>query len=314
MVDLSSLARVLWHHKVIVLGGVVVACVAAVFSVYRVSDGALVDRVPPRYESSIRLLVSDVPVYQTQDVRQFENGQQIVRGLAVSQLAGTYPYVIMSDAVLGRVAQSVGAPVDAYDVHAYRRTVAPNADQTATLAGDNSLPIVEVGVTAASRDLAERVTTITAETFIALLAEQQNAARLPLDERVTVTQLGEASRAEPVGSSQLGLQVLVFIGVLMMFVFAALSRHNLQSTRDGGFFEQGTLSTSSNERLGNRAGGSDAGDGSLDPDLRSGTGRLETDIGIDIRGSGDVEGAGERADPRFRDGFVHSRGGGRSRN
>jgi hypothetical protein len=248
-VDLSLLGRVLWRQKLVVLFGLVVAVALAVLSVYRPVDGELVRRTPTEYQSSAYLLVSTLSPFRAQEIRNTQTGQQIVTGLQASQLAGTYPYMILDSGFQEAIAKAANVSRSDYEIDAFRRTQAPSVNQNATLSGDNSLPVIEVKVTAESPDIAERVAAANTQAFVGMVTDQQNAAGIDPAERVSVSPIGQPAAAEAVGRSPLVLECIVFVGVMAVFLGLAFSLHNRRETkRASGSSSEAPSRSGGNER------------------------------------------------------------------
>lgn len=178
---------------------------------YQWHDGGLHSREKPRFETTARFLVSEMPIFQSYAVRPVETGQEVVRGLQASQLAGTIPYVLTGDEMMSSIAKTASVDRSSFEMTAYRRTVAPNVDQGAAVAQDNTLPVVEVKVVAGSSRVASAVASAAVEAAITYAGGQQTKAQVPPEQRMTISSLGAPSVPKSTSQSLLPLQGLVFV-------------------------------------------------------------------------------------------------------
>jgi hypothetical protein len=238
-VDISKIGLAFRKQKLLTLFGLLVAVAAAVLSGYRVTDGGhLQARTESTYISTERILVQNISMFRSQQTHAV--GEVSVRdrtvpqnstinGANAAQLTAAYAYVLTGDDIRQRVSRSLGVDPSLYTLTAARRSSNPDDVENLGVTASSDIPVLEVTVTAHDPVLAERAASIAGGEFVAFVGEQQAAANIPQDERVTVSVLNVASAAVETGRNPLFTEAIVFVGVFAVFSMVIFSRANARA-------------------------------------------------------------------------------------
>ena len=168
--------QVLWNYKWLLLFGVVVAAVAAVFAGFTYVNGQLVPRAAQTWSASTEMLVTSdsaalfqaevpgVPVQPGVTEPQFAK---------LSENALIYAYILAGDEIQEKVEASVGTldPLTE-SITSLRRTTQPAGDER--FPGRYELPVLEAVGTAATSARAEEISKAAAAAFVLYLTAQQD--------------------------------------------------------------------------------------------------------------------------------------------
>lgn len=205
--DLAVYSQIVWRHKLVVLAGVALGVVLAVFSYYRVDVGAPPKLTPRKAE----LWQSSASVLLTQ-------GSQVVPVPGVSDpgrlsaLAGLYARLAMSDEVLRRMAQAGGA-VGTFEA-------VPSIDR----GSESVLPVVSLFGKGSTPERARGAVASGLDAFLAYVRDQQSS--IPQRSRVKLRVLNSPQPAQLVVPRKKTLPIVVFLSVLMAAIASAFILEN----------------------------------------------------------------------------------------
>jgi hypothetical protein len=214
--DLSLYGRVLWRFWPLLVGGFVVACVLAVFSVAKLSPSGISYRKPAVYGASAELLLTQ---------KGFPWGRTAI---PTSGPAGTQPNN------LSGLTELYSQFANSNEVAAIMlRRGAPKTWKvvanplTPTLEG-SALPILAVTGEAYTPADAAKAATLGTLSLIQYVQAQQKAAAIPVSQRVNiqVLQAPTALKAVAVSPHKKTLPLMVFLGVMVATIALAFVLEN----------------------------------------------------------------------------------------
>jgi hypothetical protein len=229
--DLRVLAGVLRRHKVIVVGGVLVAVVLATLSYAKptLDNGkpGLEPRKQEVWQSSVTLFLTQrgFPAGRTEQplvTRKIGNSEQTVAQYAdpgrFTSLAPLYAKLANSDAVK-RLVLRTGGPIVG------RVKALPTADTSYGLV--NGLPMITIFGTASTQKDARVGATRYANGFTQFLVASQKQAKIPKDKRVVVEVLNAAGSDDTLlVPRKKTLPIVVFLAIMCATIALAFVREN----------------------------------------------------------------------------------------
>ncbi len=224
-------ARVLWRQKRLVLAGMAVALVLSVLAGYRVTSEGLAPRAERRYTSVSSIFVAGEQGGAFRAVSPRSEEEAAKPGEDPGDLADVYAQLVVSDEVRQRVERVYGSLEEKKsEISAFRQVA--RAPRTGVGAGrPRPLPFVEINATAPDPGNARRLAQLTAETFLRFVDEQQVAAGIPPNERVSLELARRGTSGRLTGRSPLALVALLFVGFMTFFVALAAILHNVGEHR-----------------------------------------------------------------------------------
>lgn len=205
--DLAVYAQIVWKHKRIVVAGVALGVVLAVFSYYRVEAG-----VPPQ------LTPRKAEVWQSSASVLLTQGKQVVPVPGVSDpgrlsaLAGLYARLAMSDEVLRRMAQAGGA-VGSFEA-------VPSFDRDS----DSILPVVVLFGKSSTPERAQAAVASGLAAFLSYVRDEQKTVRER--NRVKLRVLNSPQPAQLAVPRKKTLPIVVFLSILMAAIASAFILEN----------------------------------------------------------------------------------------
>jgi len=215
--------QVLWAYKWLVSLGVVVAIVSGFFAGFRVIDGSVESKAVVQYSAATTVLIGSEDQQIFQGVRvipvpeEGEDGTTAeIQPLDLAGRAVVYAYVIAGDTIRQLTEEKVGKFTGDEGITAMSRSTQPTGDER--FPGRLSLPIIDIRGQALTPKRAEEISAAAAEVFLAYAAADQDAAKMPVEERVKLTPLrsGDAEKLE--GSNPMIPVVLTGVGVMIAFL------------------------------------------------------------------------------------------------
>jgi hypothetical protein len=232
--DIRLFFRVLWRFKALVVLGIMLAVGLATLSFVRVTP----DGFPPSYtyrasetwSVQATLLVTQegfplgraVPGFMAADPARGLPAVQVGDPNTLTSLALVYTQLLNSDAVRRRVFGSIN------------RTLAGpprTTDYSATLISDssgNTLPLVLITGLAPTPREAASVAKRASLAFRAYLQEKQQAAKIALNERAVVQEIGSASQATLLKGRKKTAPVFIFLAIMIATCGLAFMLENLR--------------------------------------------------------------------------------------
>jgi hypothetical protein len=233
-VDLRAYARTLWRFRLLILAGLVAAAALALLSVARVSftggSPKLTYRKPSIWQARTALLMTQNGFPWGRAIQGFLPGNPQTGAPAVpvgdtsrlSDLSSLYVQLANGDAVqrlmfaTGRVRGAMNAaPVYSFAV--------PGSGLNASL-----LPMINIVGTATSPQDAIETADLGTRAFLTYLGRQQQAARIPPNDRVVMQILNRPAGAQMVSGHRRTLPVVIFVSVMSIFVALAFVLENLR--------------------------------------------------------------------------------------
>ena len=207
--DLALYTRVMLRHRFVLLGGVVLALVLAVFSYYRVDLG-----LPPK------LTPRDAEVWQSSASVLLTQRSQVVPVPGVgdpeslADLASLYARLATSDAVVSKMPRAARAAGSFQAV--------PSVDRRSEV----GLPVVTlVGISSAPRR-AQLVVSEGLRVFLSYVRKQQGLTGVPKKSRVELRVLNSPAVAVLVEPRKKTLPIVVFLSVLIAAIASAFVLEN----------------------------------------------------------------------------------------
>jgi hypothetical protein len=230
-VELGLYARVLWRYRPLLVYGFFVAVVLAFLSYARITTHGVQPRGGQTWQSTVTLLISrqhDFPWGRTApEYLPAKPGGipsvQVADQNELTNLALIYAELANSDAVR-KLIQAHGA------VHGtlQAQPVFETANSSVVNGSQYPLPLLRLTSTASSSAWAVSTARIGTSAFLQYLRNQQNAAKIPGDQRVSVEVLQRADAASPTSGHGKALPLIVFMGVLIAVVALAFVLENLR--------------------------------------------------------------------------------------
>ncbi|MCC2034028.1 hypothetical protein [Microbacterium allomyrinae] len=236
----------LLRQKVLLIIGLIVSIAAGLLAGFTIQNGEVIPRADRVYTaSSTVLLSSPQPDYfqveipsVTQALPQTAEGEQsqeliVTESVPIDLAANAVilAYLASSDAIEQVVADEMGGLSDDEGITAVSRTTQPTGDET--FPGRLTLPLLSVGATALSPARAEALAAAATDAFAAMVVEQQDAAGVAEDIRLTTDVLNEPVADEGEGSNPAIPVVVVAVGVFLLFIGAALIIESIRDRRRG---------------------------------------------------------------------------------
>lgn len=220
--DVPNYLRILWKSKWLLVVGALVAAAAAFLAGFQIVEGRVVPRTATAYTAETTLLVSSQADNMFQAVIP---GQQLVEGqtqpetVDLASKAILYAYVISGLEMRSAVETQVGAFSDTDALSAVRRTTQPGGDEA--FPGRYTLPILSVVGASLDPARAETIAQTAADLFTEQIVAEQDAAALPVPDRVVVSVLDRSEATEVEGSNPAIPVAITFVGVFLLSVAAA---------------------------------------------------------------------------------------------
>lgn len=230
--DVPQYLRILWAAKWLLLVGVIVAVVAALFAGYTVENGRLVPRTPPVYQAATTILVGSAnqPLFQSELPGQtVEAGETAPQARDLTQTAVVYAYLVSGSEIRARVEERIGAFDSTESLTAVRRTTQPGGDESSP--GRFSLPILDIGGVSSSPERAEEISRTANEVFQDYVLTEQSQSGIPASSRVEISTIDEGAAVDVSKSSSVLPLVATGIGVFLLFVVAAFVMWNIRESR-----------------------------------------------------------------------------------
>lgn len=228
--NLTNVFRVIGRHKLLVLLGLVVAIVAALFAAFRLETGAFTPRTQIEYRASTHLLVSDpVSVFSSRNAATaVPDGMTAATARDLASLTVVYAYLASSDEMVALVEEQLGELGPREELTAQQRTTQPTSE---TNTGTYRLPILDIQGTSPDPARAQEISRTAATLFQAYAVEQQDAAGVAPEARVQLPVIDER-RAQPLDGTNPALPVVaVGLGVLLAFLALVFAVDNAQAGR-----------------------------------------------------------------------------------
>lgn len=223
-VELPAYLKVLWSYRLLVVASAVFAVVVALVAHFTVEDGSLELRGEREHRASVTVLLGGGPknpyVAEAPGAERVPGVQQDqVRDL--SSTAVIYAYLASGEAVRSVVVSELGPLHEGDAIGAVRRTTQPRGDESN--GGRFTLPILSVVGTSFDPDRAVELSRAATSAFLAQVAQEQEAAGIPEDIRVTLTVTDESTAvpgelgtvAIPIAATGLGAFLLALIGIFV---------------------------------------------------------------------------------------------------
>jgi hypothetical protein len=230
--DLVVYGQVLWRFRWLMVFGTLLAVALSFLSYYNVTpEGKVAPRKPElwRAESTLFLTQPGFPAGRTEQplvLRNVGGEETPVPKYAepgrFAGLAALYARLANSDAVRQRVERDGGRLRGAYQV-------VPTADTTYGAA--SPLPMITVLGMAPTEPEALQVTARATKTFLAYFAEEQDAARIPADQRVRLTVLNAAGATVLLDPRKKTLPIVVLLAVIFATIALAFVLENARPSR-----------------------------------------------------------------------------------
>lgn len=228
--NLTNMFRVIGRHRILLVIGILIAALAALFAAFRLETGTLAPRTQVEYRASTHLLVSDpVSVFSSRNAASaVPDGMTAATARDLASLTVVYAYLASSDEMVALLEEQVG-PLRANEaLTAQQRTTQPTSD---TNTGTYRLPILDIMGTSPDPRRAQEISRTAATLFQAYAAAQQDAAVVPAEARVQLPIIDER-RAEPLDGMSPALPVVaVGVGVLLAFIALIFAVDNAQAGR-----------------------------------------------------------------------------------
>jgi len=223
--DLRLYGRVLWRYRVLILVGWVIACLAAFLAIVKIDGDGLTYRQSETYSAQEDIYVTE---------RGFPEGRTTIPG--VDDTSGESSGEFASPDRLGGLATVYVELVDSDAVHELMLEDGPLAgevivDQFTFDSGRGALPALRITAFADSAAGAFERARRQSAAFREYIADQQERVGIPEGQRVVLTVLRQADSAEVVEGRSLTNAVVVFVGILAVFVGLAFVLHNLRTGR-----------------------------------------------------------------------------------
>lgn len=227
--DLSLYARVVWRFRRVIGAGLVLAVVLALLTVFRVSPSGISYRQAETWGSRTTLFVTQPGFPWGRATAQYAPGDSstgqpsvpVADPARLSSLTGLYARLATSDPVRERLAAS----------ERRNGSVRVNAVPAPPYSNPSTLPLLSLNASAPTgpraRDLAENATS----SFRDWLGEQQDAARIPPDQRIVVSVVNHASTPALISGRSKTLPIVVFMTVMAAVLALAFV---LENTRPQG--------------------------------------------------------------------------------
>jgi hypothetical protein len=225
-----------WQYKWLLIVGLVVALGAGVSAGYKVENLSFDSRASASYATQTTVLLSSP---RTSAYQAVVPGQVLLENetpttsVDLAKTAVIYAYIASGSATRDIVADEIGALGSDESMSAVQRTTQPGDPEPKSAdAGMNrlALPVLAIDTTAAT---AERAQDIADATFAALnrqVTEQQDAAALAPDLRVTLSVIDEQTFETSSGTSIVPSAVTA-VAVFAAFLVLALALNNYRQVR-----------------------------------------------------------------------------------
>lgn len=231
--DVPKYLQILWSYKWLIAVGLLIAVAAAFLAGFTLKDGQLVSRTDKSYTASTTVLVGSQndPLFQAEIP-----GQAVTEGVTppvkqdLVNTAVVYAYLISGTDIQSTVEASVGPFTTADSVTAIRRTTQPSGNEA--FPGRLSLPILDIVGSSDDPARAEEISRAANSAFQSYVTAQQDATKVPADERVQLTTIKEAGAVAGVGSNPAIPIIVAGLGVFLVFVALAFVLYNAKVARE----------------------------------------------------------------------------------
>ena len=230
--DLKLFSEVLRRHKRLVLGGVVLATVLAIFAYGR----------PTFSHGKLTMVPSSTEVWQTQSqlliTQQNDPYGNAVEGLTLNSPKPTSHNPLQLGGVdyMESLAPIYAAIANGDVVQRQVRRVSRTSTVVATSLADpvsgGSLPLVQLTVTAHSKALGQKLARLAATALAKYVAGQQAAGGIFAVQRVQLSPVQEGFQAKLLKGHKPTGALLVFVGVVAAAITLAFIFENLRGTAD----------------------------------------------------------------------------------
>lgn len=228
--NLTNMFRVIRRHRLLLVVGIAVALVAALFTAFKLETGSFEPRTQVEYRASTHILVSDpVSVFSSRNAAQVvPDGTTAASARDLASLTVVYAYLASSRDLRAQVEGQIGEFGPDESLSAAQRTTQPTS-QTNT--GTYRLPILDIMGTSPDPARAQEISRTAATLFQAFATAQQDAAGVPPETRVQLPVIDER-RAEALDGTNPALPVVaVALGVLLAFLALIFAVDNAQAGR-----------------------------------------------------------------------------------
>lgn len=213
--------------------GVLLSAVVAIFVAYKPASGGFVSRATPTYQSDAHLLlspglrsliISKLPPNPTASPLPSGDRSTVgdqYRDQDFGAIADVYTQLATSDPVLRQVEAQFGNLADRNATLAAYRVVTKLPGQAAFSSKDRFLPVLDVQATAANPAASQRLAQLAANDFTGYIDQLQTQEKVPDNQRIVLTTIQAAQPGELTSSSPKTLLALIFVAGLVLTVIAA---------------------------------------------------------------------------------------------
>ena len=227
--DLALYVRVLWRFKWITVCGFLAACALAFLSYASVSSKGVHYRQAETWEAQSTLLISQ---------RGFTFGRTVLPSTIppaagakaetvvpkwgdegrLSGLAMLYARLATSDPVMQRILRD--GPL--------RGNIVAAPVFTSGYSNAGTLPIIQISGFAISPTVAQRIATRGTNAFLGYLKDQQDAARIPVDQRVVMQIVNQPDKPFLLAGRKKTMPMLIFVAMMSLAVGLAFVLENMR--------------------------------------------------------------------------------------
>jgi hypothetical protein len=231
-VDLRLYFRVLWRYRPLMIYGTCVALLLALLSGARITTHGIKARGTTTWSSTATLLIThanDFPYGRTAPAYLPANPSKGIPSIQVADpnqltsLSLLYAQLANSDAVRALMRQE--GPIRG---SVAARPVFQSANNNASNASSYLLPLITLTATSTQSGWAVQTAQLGTRAFLDYISQQQNDAKIPGDQRVSVQVLQSASSASIVSAPGVTLPVVVFIAIIIAVIALAFVLENLR--------------------------------------------------------------------------------------
>ncbi|UOE44334.1 hypothetical protein [Agromyces larvae] len=230
--DVPKYLQTLWSYRALLGVGIVVAVAAALLAGFTIKDGEVVSRADRVYTASTTVLLGSEskPLFQAEVPGvPIEQGTTPPEQLDLTSTAVVYAYLVSGTEISERVQAVVGEFADGELLTAVRRTTQPAGDES--FPGRLTLPILDIVGASGDPERAEQISRTANDVFQKYVTSEQDAAKIPEENRVQLTTIKQSDAVEEDGSNPAIPIVVTGLGVFLLFVALAFLLDNVKRSR-----------------------------------------------------------------------------------